>query len=106
MKARMLMVSHNLQCSTEVATRSLLLKKLLELIFMHGTITGENNFCEVERLLQKYKQPLNELFVLTTDGAPELSGCKNCVLGKLNVKVNRMIPNFKSTFILIKVMMF
>jgi hypothetical protein len=29
------------------------------------------------------------------DGVPVLSGCKNGVVGKLNAKVSRRIPNFQ-----------
>jgi hypothetical protein len=62
-------------------------EELLELIPMHGTTTGEDIFCEVQTLLQKYELPLNELLCLVTDGVPELSGCNNVVVGKLNAKV-------------------
>jgi hypothetical protein len=61
---------------------------------MHGNTTGEDIFSDVERQLQQYELPLNEILCLVTEGTPALSGCKNGVLGKLNVKFCRMIPNF------------
>jgi hypothetical protein len=45
--------------------------------------------------LQKYVLLLNELLCIVTDGVSELSECKKGVLGKLNAKVDRMIPNFQ-----------
>jgi hypothetical protein len=50
-------------------------EELSELVPMRGATTGKEIFCEVERLLQKYELPLNELLCLVTDGAPGLSGC-------------------------------
>jgi hypothetical protein len=38
-------------------------EELLELIPMHSTSTGEDIIGEVENLMQKYEQLLNELFV-------------------------------------------
>jgi hypothetical protein len=67
-------------------------EELLDLIPMYGTTTGEDIFCEVERLLQKYGLPLNELVCLMVRGVPALSGCKNGVIRKLNARIGRIIP--------------
>jgi hypothetical protein len=47
-------------------------EELLESIPMHGTTTGEDIFCEIERLIQKYELLMKELVSTATDGGPAL----------------------------------
>ncbi|KAK1331664.1 hypothetical protein QTO34_009636 [Cnephaeus nilssonii] len=49
-------------------------KKLLELVPMHNTSTGQDIFNCVFKLLQIYNLPLSKLTSVATDGAPSMTG--------------------------------
>jgi hypothetical protein len=43
---------------------------------MHGTTNGEDIFCEIDCLLNKYGLPFNKLVHIVNDGAPTMMGTK------------------------------
>lgn len=52
-------------------------EELLEWIPMHETVTGEDIFYEIGKLLQRYALPLKKPVCIVTDGSPPGIGIKN-----------------------------
>ena len=54
---------------------------------MHGTITGENLFLEVEKTLQCYSLRWNKLQCVTVDGGKNMAGLKKGLVGRIMSKL-------------------
>lgn len=68
-------------------------EKLLEIIPLYGTTTGEDIFDAVWSILGKFNLPLDRLVSVTTDGATSMTGETKGFVSRLTGKLQDEYPD-------------